>query len=498
MRVMRKIFVFCLMFVLVTEANAQFWGGFIQGALMGTENALRQQQMRKQQEQERRRREAANRIDKRFEVETGFSWYKTRQNGKVGAEDNNHNTLIPLSRGYESVYFYDKEGHIGYFEVKKNGKEGVCDITGREIISPNYESVLYLSDGFSYRNASGNYVSTGWYLDSEGKATKEVPIYKELQIEDDGFKWYQVSQGDKYGAEDYFNQTLIPLNREYTSVYYTSEEGHKGYFQVRKGDKYGACDLTGKEIVKPNYKYVIYTDGFKGEMSDGEWVALGYMIDSEGKAIRGSKESIVYNGATYYIVSREGLYGLTDANGKEIVAMEMDKIESAGGDRLIFKQNDSWGLMNFLGKVLVPTSRGYTSIGKFSKTQKTFPYTMYGYKGEINVNGQQLSKIKVDIPQKNNNVASTSKTSDSSSNSGGSSTSKSSNTTSTIVVEHHHDPIPVQEWIACGACGHNPGVCQTCLGMRTSVSGRLCISCKGSGKCHFCNGEGGRYQIVYR
>ena len=39
----------CMLFTV----EAQFWGGFLQGALMGTQNALRQQQIRQQQECER-------------------------------------------------------------------------------------------------------------------------------------------------------------------------------------------------------------------------------------------------------------------------------------------------------------------------------------------------------------------------------------------------------------------------------------------------------------
>ena len=375
---MKKIILAFLLCSFVNVVEAQFWGGFLQGALMGVQNAMMQQQLRRQQERqreqqerERRAREEANRIDKELKIETGFKWYRTKQNGKYGAEDYYHNTLIPLSRGYESIYFMDEEGHKGYFKVKKNGKDGACDITGKEIISTSYEFVFYTGDGFKYKNSSGSYVPTGWYLDSEGKATKEVPIKKNLKTEKDGFKWYEVCQGKVCGAEDYLHNTLIPLSRQYSTVYYWPEEGHKGYFKVKKDGKEGACDLTGKEIASPIYESLIYSGGFKHRNSAGEWIALGWMLDNEGKGIRGTKESVTYNGKTYYIVSRDGLYGLTDANGKEIVAKEMEKIEAAGGNRLKFKQNGSWGLMNFLGKVLVPTSRGYTSIGKYSKTQKT-------------------------------------------------------------------------------------------------------------------------------
>lgn len=493
---MKKIILMCLFFGIVNTIEAQFWGGFLQGALIGTQNALRQQQIRQQQERERRRQEEANKIEKELQVEKGgFKWYEVTQRGKVGAEDYYHNTLIPLSRGYDFICFHANDGHVGYFGVKKNGKEGACDITGKEIISTSYESVFYASsDGFNYKSSSGKYVSTGWYLDSDGKATKEVPINKDLKTESDGFKWYLVRQGKKYGTEDYLNHTLIPLSRNYTNVYYKAEEGHKGYFKVFKDNKEGACDLTGKEIVSPIYESLIYlSGGFEYKNSEGNWTALGWMLDSEGKGIRGTKEAITNNGVKYYIVSRDGMYGLTDANGKEIVPMEMEKIETAGSNRLKFKQNDSWGLMNFMGKILIPTSRGYTSIGKYSKTQKTFSYTMYGYKGECDINGRQISKIRVATSSPS--VASTSKPANSSSLSKSSSNSSSGNNTTTIVVEQHG---PVQVWVPCGACGHNPGVCQTCLGSGTSISGRECISCHYSGKCHFCNGQGGRYQVQYR
>ena len=495
---MKKIILVCLLCSIGSTVYAQFWGGFLQGALIGTQKALQQQQMRKQQERERRLQEEANRIDKELKIETGFKWYKIRQNGKYGAEDYYNNTLIPLSRGYEYVNFSDEGEHKGYFTVKKNGKYGACDITGKEIISPSYESVFYSIDGFNYKNSSGSYVPVGWYLDKEGKATREVPIKKDLKTETDGFRWYKVRQGDKYGAEDYLNHTLIPLSREYTSIYYHKEDGHKGYFSVKKNGKSGVCDLTGKEIIQPLYESLIYlSSGFEYMNSAGEWIALGWMLDSEGKGIRGTKESVTYNGATYYIVSRDGLYGLTDKNGKEIVAMEMEKIEVAGANnRLKFMQNGSWGLMNFLGKILIPTSRGYTSIGKYSKAQKTFSYTMYGYKGECDVNGRQISKIKVAEPQSNASLASSAGSRTASSSS--SSNNSSSNKTTTVVVEHHRDPVPVQVWIACGGCQLEPGRCTYCHGSGWGYNDRLCSRCGGSGKCTICNGTGGHNEVQYR
>ena len=55
-----------------------------------------------------------------------------------------------------------------------------------------------------------------------------------------------------------------------------------------------------------------------------------------------------------------------------------------------------------------------------------------------------------------------------------------------------------KKWVACSVCGHNPGVCQTCLGIGKTVDGQTCMSCKGSKKCRFCDGKGGSYQTAHK
>lgn len=335
-------------------------------------------------------------VEKELKTESnGYKWYKTSQNGKYGAEDYNHNTLIPLSRGYTYITFDDETGHIGYFRIKKGNYYGACDLTGYEVISPDYDFAGYYEDGFNYKTSAGKHVPTGWYLDKNGKATKAAPIVKDLKIESDGFKWYVVRQGDKHGAEDYYNNTLIPLSRNYTSIYYRAEEGHKGYFKVGKGDKSGACDLTGKEVASPIYESLIYvSDGFEYKNISGDWVALGWQLDTDGKAFQETRKTITDNGSKYVIIGRKGQYGLIDSNGKEIIPVGMDAIEQAGTGYLRYRKNNAYGIINFQGKTIIPSSRGYMYISDYNGNRKRFSYTMEGFEGECNKLGQQLTKKK--------------------------------------------------------------------------------------------------------
>ena len=126
-------------------------------------------------------------------------------------------------------------------------------------------------------------------------------IVKELKEENDGFKWYLLTQNNYtyWGAEDINGNTIIPLEDKYNLVGYDERIGlfyciFKGknnkeltegifdtkgktiiapwiydnivfhnvpsFFYVYKKGKEGICDMKGKEIIPPKYKNLIYSD----------------------------------------------------------------------------------------------------------------------------------------------------------------------------------------------------------------------------------------------
>lgn len=93
-------------------------------------------------------------------------WFSVSRNGKEGACDITGKEII-VPEKYDFVYFLDKEGYVGYYSVEMNGKEGVCDITGKEIIPCRYENIIYY-DGFEYANSDNKYIAMGIKLDSQG------------------------------------------------------------------------------------------------------------------------------------------------------------------------------------------------------------------------------------------------------------------------------------------------------------------------------------------
>lgn len=346
----------------------------------------------------------------------------------------------------------------------------------------------------------------------EGKEGWKVTI---CQLEDCSL--YQVEENGKVGLVDNSGTWVVPLDKEYRLI----ESAGGNYIRVRdKNYNYGIITANGKEVIPPsrgyssigNFNKNSKTFSFVKNRYSGVCNVQG--VESSVTKLPPSKYDIKYdggysdvseitnNGTKYFLVSKGGKYGLTNAEGKQIIAPEMDALEQAGAGFLRFKINGFWGVMNYAGKVIIPTDRGYIKIGDYVSFTKRFPYEMDGYKGECNQLGQQVSKIKI-ASSTSTTASSTSSgksTTTTNTTSSSSSNKQSENKTTTVVVEHHRDPVPMQVWVNCSSCWGS-GKCGYCngTGLCYSMSGPYsCGGCGGSGRCPMCAGRGGHYDVQYK
>ena len=260
-------------------------------------------------------------------------------------------------------------------------------------------------------------------------------------------------------------------------------------YRTEESGNYGLISTSGKEILRTICEVIeVQNDGnIKYKTTAGSWGvvnAKGIIIIPANKQY--TSISYLNNSSTkYYKVSKGGRYGLTDSEGREIVPCEMEALESAGTGYLKYKINGFWGVMNYAGKIIIDTDRGYTSIGNFLTFTKRFPYTMSGYKGECDATGRQISKIKIETPKQA--VATQTTT-----------TPKKQEGEQKIIIEHKHDPVPMQVWKQCQIC-FGSGTCQACANIIwPSGSDRKCMACGWSRKCQFCAGNGGHYEVEYK
>ncbi len=187
-------------------------------------------------------------------------------------------------------------------------------------------------------------------------SNSETTYQKEtLEIEDDGYKWIEVSSGSFYGAKSETGNWILPLSLKLKFCYYYDGEFHvkdenwscgiysiqgkciippsRGYdsiskldedkdyyYSIKKNGKEGACNKNGKEIIPPEYENLLYLQGGYHYTTDSKynndfrnWIGLN--IDINGNMLRNSEpyHGNTNSGSTYPSVSKDIKFPITMA-----------------------------------------------------------------------------------------------------------------------------------------------------------------------------------------
>lgn len=226
----------------------------------------------------------------------GLAWVK--KDGKYGYIDKTGKVVVPFI--YDDVCDFCE----GLAMVMKDGKWGYIDKTGKAVVPIIYDTAYDFSEGVAPVNKDGKW----GYIDKSGKAV--IPfiydsgdIFSEglAQVEKDGKCGYidktgkvavpiiydtaydfseglaQVEKDEKWGYIDKTGEAVVPL------IYDIIDDFSEGLAMVNKGWKYGYIDKTGKEVIPVIYDYAYdFSKGLAGVKKDGK---CGY-IDKTGRWVK--------------------------------------------------------------------------------------------------------------------------------------------------------------------------------------------------------------------
>lgn len=331
-------------------------------------------------------------------------------------------------------------------------------------------------------------------------------IMKFRYVGEDGYVWYKLKRGNHYGVRDSEGNDIIPI--KYDEVNYVCNET-KGfhYFKVKKDNFEGAYTREGTMVISPESRYwLIALEGASSPKIDNGgmvfWIAkkendnTAIILDARGKYViklpEGStwahlnsslgdiKNMFSFAGINYFQIEGSGAkMGIFDLDGNQILPPIYDICYLRDCGKTVFKELD--------GKKK-EEKIDYNCRTKYNYTPFESLYFAFS----------KLTSSPSSTPSNSSNsTVSSSSTSNNTDNNSG-------NSTTTIHVEHHHDPVPVQQWQACFACGGMGTMgCDNCGGGGTKYIGdRLhrCSRCNGRGiiPCNVCYGNKGQYITVYK
>ena len=195
-------------------------------------------------------------------------WYesnvlKVKQNGKYGVIDLTGKEILPCE--YDEIGVV--EGIKEALKISKEGKYGVSDMEGKIILKPEYAEVQKLGkdkkSGFIVKNSDGKF----GVVDYSGKAILETKYEAISQVYSN--EYYVVKEaGKSILIKKDGTQVLKDGFDEITAILKNTENG----VIYKKDGKYGVMKTTGKTTIEPNYEELKETkSGVFAAKKDGKY-----------------------------------------------------------------------------------------------------------------------------------------------------------------------------------------------------------------------------------
>lgn len=256
----------------------------------------------------------------------------------------------------------DNIASSGYFTVYTNGKYGVINSRGKEIIKPTYDEMIIVPNKskavfictYDTNYESGTYKTK--VLNEKGKEIftgydKVEPIA--LLDNSNNLSYIQtalkVEKNGKYGLINMEGKQI--LNTEYDDIY--ALKNTENTLIIKSNENIGVSDELGNIIIEPKYAEIkAIEDNYKyGYIVKNDDNKFG-IIDANKKVIFEPEFEEIKSiyGAGKYVVKEDGDLRIIDS--EKIVALRVgfDDVVSINGDNVVVIKNNKYGVLNMAGE----------------------------------------------------------------------------------------------------------------------------------------------------
>ena len=234
---------------------------------------------------------------------------------KTKAINSKKESLFTKYDGVETIENYDSKQNIWFesevLRVIKNGKYGLIDLNGKELLPTEYDSIT------SLQGISGN-----------------------LLIVKDG----------KKGLANLTGQIIIAT--QYKDIL-SLKEGYKSeYIIVDEQNNKGIISTSGNLIIEPKYSEIKYIDSSENfAVYDTTWKIASnngeIILDNGYEEIKSIKGDNV-------IVKKAGKYGIVTTSGETKLENQYDDLSYAFSIYYIAKKDGQYGIINVNGETVIP------------------------------------------------------------------------------------------------------------------------------------------------
>lgn len=248
------------------------------------------------------------------------------------------------------------------FLVTINGKKGLVNEYGIQIVAPKYDDILSANiqlwnskkskNGYITKKVNKNGIQEFGFISNDGKEILKSEYENVIKSEIDGDNYYLVVQ--KNGKKGVFKNNKKIIDTIFDEIIYSDYN-----FIVQKYNKYGMYDLNGKEIFKTRFnnykilgKYISFNEDDKN-----------YIFDEKGNKVTEGKYNVIGS------VQEKDYLIIENKNGeKEIISKDKTvqngylDIYYAFDNKFVFNKNGKYGVLDFYEGEKIPAIYDYISL----------------------------------------------------------------------------------------------------------------------------------------
>ena len=272
-----------------------------------------------------------------YDVDYSNGNYKTKVINKKEKE------IIKDYDKVEAILNYDKNEKISYektaFVVQKEGKYGLVNYSGKELLAPTYDSIkaLYGVENSLLIEKEGKF----GICSSEGTIIID-PIYKMIEkIGDDNKNGYiVVNEENKCGIIG-FDKEII-LDTQYDEIKGVCGDN---IYAVKENDGYVLINKSGEKIIDNEFEDIVSINkDLVVVVKDGK---CGVINTSGETKIDFKYDSLTYTNGNYFIARQDENYGVVALDGSEALPINSINITYVSqGDFIIADYTENGSLIS--------------------------------------------------------------------------------------------------------------------------------------------------------
>ena len=313
-----------------------------------------------------------------YDVNYADGTYKTK------AVNSKNEQLYTSYNSVEVLSNYDQNNNIWYEEntlkVEKDGKYGLINLDGTEILSTEYDKIETLtgiknSILIKKENLYG-------LVNSNGEKIIENQYTEISALTDDYLNGYIVKNAEsKYGIISINKEQVLECKYSNIKRVYNND-----LFIVKENDSWKLINKAGDKSIQLNYDDITYLNSQSMIIKTKDKFGIVGLDNTE--KVKPEYDSISYAFSDYYIAKKDNKYGVINSNGEVLVQFEYDSLEfNKHADCLIGnKSGDDKSYLIDRNLALKVTGKNITVHNGYIRANVNDEYKFYNLKFEEKTN----------------------------------------------------------------------------------------------------------------